>query len=132
MDLSSLGPGAIVVDEELAVSQEAAKAYLLAVGDAETLYREHQVAPPMAIAALAMAAAMRAVELPPGAVHTGQELTFVRPVTPTTRLRCSARVGQNSVRRGTRFLTLQFQVAGDGHSAVEGQASIAIPEEGSA
>ncbi len=132
MDFSSLGPGAIVIDEELTVSQEAADVYLLAVGDAEALYAEHQVTPPMAIAALAMAAAMRAVELPPGAVHTGQELTFVRPVMPSTQFHCSARVGQNSVRRGTRFLTLQIQVTADGHSTVVGQASIAIPEEGAA
>jgi hypothetical protein len=131
LDLSLLEPGQELVDEELLISPDIIAAYRSAVDDGATLYREHQVVPPMAVAALAMAAAMRSVELPEGAVHTGQELEFVRPVTPNTPLRCSVRVGLNSVRRGTRFLTLLFNVASvssDSLTVVTGRAAIAIPE----
>jgi acyl dehydratase len=131
LDLSLLVPGQGLIDEDLLISPDVVAAYRGAVGDGATLYRKNQVVPPMAVAALAMAAAMRAVELPKGAVHTGQELEFIRPVTPNTPLRCSVRVGQNSVRRGTRFLTLLFDVASvdsDGLMVATGRATIAVPE----
>ena len=43
-------------------------------------------------------------------------------------VRCSAIVAANSVRRGTRFLTLDLRGALDGEAAVEGRAALAVPE----
>ena len=62
-------------------------------------------------------------------MHTGQELTFSRPVAMGSAIRCSATVAANSVRRGTRFLTLDLRGERDGEAAVEGRAALAIPEE---
>ena len=132
MDLSSLGPGQDIGEEGLLLSQEAADAYQAAVGGDNLLYRQHHVVPPMVVAALAMGAIMRTVQLPAGAVHTGQELEFFQPVAPNTPLRCAMSIGQNSVRRGARFLTLDFQVVTDGRVVVHGLSSVVIPAEATA
>ena len=131
MELSSLEPGHLLVDEEMSISPEVAAAYCDAVEDDSVLYREQQVVAPLAVAALALGLAMRAVELPPGAVHAGQELEFVSPVAPGEPLRCSAHVAQNATRGGTRFLGVELLVARREQKVVAGRASILIPEEGS-
>ncbi len=129
MELNTLEPGHRLVDREIVVTEEMAGAYVRAVGDECALYAEEGLVPPMAVAALVMAEAMDAVSLPAGAVHTGQELTFSRAVAMGSAVRCSATVAANSVRRGTRFLTLDLLGALDGEAAVEGRAALAIPEE---
>lgn len=129
MDLNALQPGHSLVDREIVVTASMADAYILAVGDDCALYAEEGLVPPMAVAALVMAEAMDAVSLPAGTVHTGQELTFSRAVAMGSAVRCSATVVANSVRRGTRFLTLDLRGERDGEAAVEGRAALAIPEE---
>ncbi|MDE2836103.1 MAG: MaoC family dehydratase [Chloroflexota bacterium] len=128
MDLSTLEPGDPLVDRDIVITASMADAYTRAVGDECALYAEEGLVPPMAVAALVMAEAMEAVSLPAGTVHTGQELTFSRPVTVDSAVRCSATVAANSVRRGTRFLTLDLRGELDGQPAVEGRAALAVPE----
>jgi len=132
VDFSTLQPGQVLVDEALNISLDAADAYQSAVGSDEALFRQHHVLPPMAIAALAMAKALRAVELPSGAVHTGQELEYVLAAPVDVPLRCVVSVGPNSVRRGSRFISLDFHVSHQGDTVVNGRANLAIPEEGNA
>ena len=132
MDLAALEPGQTLCERDVALTEERVARYLRAVGDDAAVYAELGVAPPMAVAALAMAAAMEAVALPAGAVHTGQELAFTAPAPVGASVRCVASVGANSVRRGTRFLALDLRAASlpDGAPLVEGRASLAIAEEG--
>ena len=122
MDLSTLEPGRVLFEQPLKVTAEEAAAYLRAVGDDGPVYDQEHIVPSMAVAALVMGAAMRAVELPAGAVHTGQELEFAQPVPEGVELRCTATVSQNSVRRGTRFLVIGIQGTLDGEMAVAGKA----------
>ena len=129
MDLSMLEPGHSLVDREIVITAAMADAYIRAVGDECALYAEERLVPPMAVAALVMAEAMDTVGLPAGTVHTGQELTFSCPVSMGSTVRCSAIVAANSVRRGTRFLTLDLRGALDGEAAVEGRTALALPEE---
>ena len=111
------------------VSQEVADAYQTAVGEVMAPYHKAQVVPPMAVAALAMGTAMRSLTLPAGAVHTAQELSFIRPVSPGVPMRCSTVVAQNSVRRDLRFLVLQLSVTHEGQVVLEGRASLAVAEK---
>ena len=128
MDLNALEPGHSLVDREIIITAAMADAYVRAVGDECALYAQEGLVPPMAVAALVMAEAMDAVSLPAGTVHTGQELTFSRPVTVDSAVRCSATVAANSVRRGTRFLTLDLGGILNGEPAVQGRAALAVPE----
>ena len=130
MELATLEPGHSLFDVKMTITEDQVQAYLDAVEDDDDIYRAEGLAPPMAVAALVMAAAMRAVELPAGAVHTGQELDFVAPVRLGAELDCGATVAQNSVRRGTRFLVLQITGGTGSQPAMSGRVSIAIAGEG--
>ena len=130
MDLSTLEPGQTLFSSSMTISAEQAAAYRSAVGDGAALYDEERVVPPMAVAALVMGGAMRAIQLPPGAVHTGQELEFLRPVPEGTVLSCSASVVSNGVRRGTRLLVLELRALDGAGTAVRGRATIAVPDGG--
>lgn len=131
MELRSLEPGRLLVDEEMSVSAEVAAAYCAAVQDDAPIYRERQVVPPLAVAALALGRAMGAVGLPAGAVHAGQELEFGEPVAPGEPLLCSAHVSQNAIRGGTRFLGVDILVTRREQTVVAGRATILVPEEAS-
>ena len=128
MDLSDLEPGQTLMERRVAVTAERAAAYAKAAGDGCALYAEEGVVPPMAVAALALAEAMMAMRLPAGAVHTGQEFAFPRPVAAGSQASVSASVSANGVRRGTRFLALDLRVEVGGETALEGKTSLAIPE----
>ena len=132
MDIRSLEPGHALLDEALVISGDDAAAYRDAVGDDAPLYDTDEVVPTLAVAAAVMGAAMRAVELPAGAIHMGQELTFLQPVKPGASLRCSAAVVQNSLRRGTRLLVLGLNAWLEGGpvpaAVLEGRATIALAE----
>ena len=132
MELSALSPGQVLVDQELTLSAETSAAYREAVEDTSAVYQEHTAVPPTALAALALAAVMRAVELPAGAVHVGQELEFTGAVEPGASLRCTVSVAGNGVRGGNRLLALRFQVTRESQPVVAGRTSIIVPGEASA
>ncbi len=129
MDLSTLEPGQRLFSRSMAVSAAAAASYRSAVGDDAPAAGEH-VVPPMAVAAMVMGAAMAAVELPAGAVHTAQELEFARPVEEGAPLTCSATVAANSVRRGTRFVVLEMRGVDGTEMAFAARTTIAIATDG--
>ena len=132
INLSTLEPGQTLFSGPMTLSPQEIDAYLGAVGDDADVYHAEGLAPPMAVAALAMATAMRAVALPAGAVHTGQELDFAAPVPLGSgggvTLDCAVTVAQNSVRRGTRFLTIEITGDLNGTRAVTGRISLAIAD----
>ena len=111
------------------IGRDRALAYRAAVGDGNALYDARAVAPAMAVAALAMGAAMRAVELPGGAVHLSQEAAFLRAVPEEAPLDVTVVVAQNSVRRGVRFLTLEVSAECEGAPALRSSALISVKEE---
>ena len=133
INLSTLEPGKNLFNGPMTLSPQEIDAYLGAVGDDADVYRAEGLAPPMAVAALVMATAMRAVALPAGAVHTGQELDFAAPVPlgsdRDATLDCAGTVAQNSVRRGTRFLTIEITGDLNGTRAVTGRISLAVAGE---
>jgi len=128
MALTALDPGQTICTRDDAVTADLVERYTAAVQDDSRIYAEEGLVPPMAVAALVMAAAMEEIELPAGAVHTGQELRFVRPVPVGSLVRCTAVVASNSVRRGTRFLALDLTGAVNGAPAVEGRTTLAVAE----
>ena len=115
----------------MAISASDAASYRAAVDDdappSNPASGGEHVVPPMAVAAMVMGAAMEAVELPAGAVHTAQEIEFARPVEEGVPLACSATVVSNSVRRGTRFIVLEMLGVDGGETALSARSTIAIP-----
>ena len=128
MDIDSAQPGTSLFHRSLTISWEAVAAYLTAVEDNGAVYAAEGIAPPLAVAALVMAQALDAIDLPAGTVHTSQEVEFTAPIPTGAAIACSATVAQNSVRRGTRFVALDIVAEADGRCAVAGRVSLAIPE----
>ena len=79
INLDDLVPGYAFPLVRLSIDAERAAAYLRATeGDGAPFETSNSV-PPMALAALAMAAMGEAMALPAGTVHVSQEVTFHRP-----------------------------------------------------
>ncbi len=128
MDISTLEPGHKLFSRRIAITDDAVAGYLTAVDDDGEAYAREGITPPMAVAAVVMGEALQAIELPAGAVHTGQELGFEAPVNVGAEVDCAATVVQNSVRRGTRFMALEITADVGDDRALTGRVSLAIPE----
>ncbi len=74
-----LVPGYAFPPARLAVDAARAAAYLRATEGEGERFEASGTVPPMAVAALAMAAMGEAMALPAGTVHVSQEVTFHRP-----------------------------------------------------
>ena len=129
MDLADLQVGQTVARESATIGRAGALAYRAAVGDDNPVYDARRLAPAMAVAALAMGAAMRAVELPVGAVHLSQEAAFLRAVPEEASIDVVVTVSQNSVRRGVRFVGLDATAECMGAQALRASALISVREE---
>ena len=129
MDLAALEPGYELFSRRITITSDAINSYLDAVDDHSDAYAIQGIAPPMAVAALVMGEALKAIQLPSGAVHTGQELNFHAPIGVGSEVNCAAKVVQNSLRRGTRFLALDILAEVASERALIGRVSLAIPEE---
>ncbi len=77
--LDKLVPGYAFPLVRISVDAARAAAYLKATGGEGKPFEAAGTVPPMAVAALAMAAMGEAMALPAGTVHVSQEVTFHRP-----------------------------------------------------
>jgi hypothetical protein len=107
------------------------EAYLDSVDDKNQCYAsgngEHYL-PPLLLTALALKQLLLAVELPPGSVHTGQEIEMRQATRVSEKLVMQSRVAQRSERAGLVISTLEFKVVTEaGDAALEGRATVVIP-----
>lgn len=84
--------------------------YINAVEDHNNIYREHDVVPPMATAALAMAAMSSGLEFPDGAMHVSQNLGFYNIARTGEALVSYARVTRIIQRNGLYMLFIGIDV----------------------
>ena len=73
-------------------SQDSVDEYLLSVGDSLPIYKETGIAPPLYSAASALGALLRELALPPGAIHSLQEVETLTPVAIGSDVKVSALV----------------------------------------
>lgn len=90
------------------VSPDGVERYLAAVEDANTLYAEHRLAPPLAVAALALARLLDVIELPGGTLHTGQEIEMHGGVPIGATLSMRGRIAQHAQRAGIVIIVIEF------------------------
>ena len=107
---------------------EFVKAYLGAVDDGSSIYRDLGVVPPMVLAALALAALLKKLDLPPGTIHASQELDCRRTVNLGEQVSCKAKLSR-PIRRGAwRFISADFAVHGaEGEAILTGKTSVLVP-----
>jgi hypothetical protein len=82
------------------LTSERIAAYLSAVGDANVIYRERGLAPPLAVAAIALGALLEQIELPAGSLHASQEVEALGGVPLDASLTLRGHVAQRSERAG--------------------------------
>lgn len=110
------------------LSEEWVGEYVAAVEDEAIGALDGALVPPMAVAALAVRSLLEGAELPPGAIHLGQEMAFLRPVRLGERLSASARVASRSERRGWILIGIELNVEDGEHGPVmEGGALLTRP-----
>ena len=104
-------------------------AYLQAVGDTSPLYQDSELVPPMAVAALAMAALLESISLPGGTIHVSQEIEFIDPVSVKDTITCRARVSRKHERGKLHLMTIELNVFNQTQEAVlSGKTSFVLPQ----
>ncbi len=108
--------------------EESVTAYLEAVEGDKDIYEKKRIVPPMAVAALAMAAMARGLSMPSGAVHVSQELHFLATVSLDEPLTSYARVNRKMERGKFHMLTIGINVLNQEQTAVlSGETSFILP-----
>ena len=125
MDYSSLTPGYRFPSRAMAMDAAAVDQYRQAVGDS-TL---PGYVPPTALAAWALGAVLKHLELVPGTVHASQELSFAKAARVGDGVVQSATVAQNSVRGGWRWLVVDLTTEDDqAKTLLSGRSTVLFPE----
>ena len=84
--------------------------YLGAVDEDNALYRDTGLVPPMAVAALALAALSRGMTMPPGAIHVSQEVEFLAAVSTADTVISQATVARSQNRGKFHMVTVDLSV----------------------
>ena len=94
----------------LQITAEDILAYVDAVQDANSVYQDCGLAPPLAVAARALGQLLQMLELPPGTLHTGQQFESADGVPVGASLTLSGRIAQRSKRAGLIITVIEFEV----------------------
>ncbi|MDP7588902.1 MAG: MaoC/PaaZ C-terminal domain-containing protein [Dehalococcoidia bacterium] len=108
-------------------SQDSVGEYLLSVGDSLPIYKETGIAPPLYSAASALGALLRELALPPGAIHSLQEVETLTPVAIGSEVNISALVEKPRRRAGLEFITVVCSVESDGAVAIKSKSTVLVP-----
>ena len=109
------------------LTPEWVREYVAAVEDEAIGTQGPELVPPMAVAALAVRALLERAALPAGAVHIGQEMTFLRAARIGERLSASARIVSRGERQGWLLMGIDLRVTSEGGPVMEGRATLTMP-----
>ena len=110
-------------------TQDSVDEYLLAVGDALPIYQDTGIAPPLYSAASALGALLRKLALPPGAIHSLQEVETLTPVRIGGEVKITALVEKPRRRAGLEFLTVVCSVESSGVLALKSKSTVLVLSE---
>ena len=114
------------------VTEEWVGKYLEAVGDHLPHYLELGLAPPLALAALALGALLERLALPPGAIHSLQEIQTRKAVGFGEEVSGVAHLGPVRQRGNLQFITADFTLRNRAGDEVQtGKSTVLVTEGGS-
>lgn len=90
------------------ITEDRVRQYLLAVADGSQEYFQHNLVPPLALAAYTLGALLEKLSLPPGAIHSLQEIETVQPVAIGEEIKATARVERPRRRGNLDFITISY------------------------
>jgi hypothetical protein len=113
------------------VSREFVKDYLEATGDRSSLYDKEGAAPPLAVAAQVLTMLLEKMSLPPGSVHTAQEICAQGVIKIGQVVTGMAKWPRPAKRDQWRFISADFVIKGeDGATLLRGRTSVMAPDKG--
>ena len=110
-------------------TQDSVDEYLYSVGDVLSIYKETGLAPPLYSAASALGALLRELALPPGAIHSLQEVETLAPVAIGSSVKISALVEKPRRRAGLEFITVVCSVESGGALALTSKSTVLVRSE---
>lgn len=111
-----------------AITEKRVQQYLEAVGDTSSLYFETGLAPPLALAAYAVGALLEKLSLPPGTIHTIQEMETLAPISFGEVVSGSARLGRPKRMGERQFISASFALVNDrGQKVLAATSTVAVP-----
>jgi len=129
--LDALPKGHQMPPSTFEMSPEWVREYVAAVEDKAIGALDGGLVPPMAVAALAVRSLLEGAELPPGAIHLGQEMALLKPVRVGERLAVQARVASRGERQGWIVMGIELNVEDEDHGPVmTGRALLTMPAGG--
>ena len=99
------------------VTEESVREYTRAVGDSLPLYFDCQMAPPLAISAWTLGRLLNHLDLPPGAIHSLQEMKTLRAVRFGEKVRARVKMSKPRRRGGMEFITAEFSIGPESQGA---------------
>ncbi len=112
------------------IEAEAVQDYLSAAEDSLPLYGELGAAPPLMVAANAMRIMLEKLGLPPGAIHTSQDLEFAGLARVGAEVKCLIKLSRDAVRGPMRVMTVDFIVSETGGKPlVKGRSTVMVPQQ---
>ena len=114
------------------VNEEFVAAYLEAVGDESPAYFQHRLAPPLALAARGLGGLLEKLELPPGAIHSIQEIETKQPIPFGAQVAAQAVVGPARRRGDMELLAVGLSLQGrNGAPALESKSTVLVLDRSS-
>ena len=108
---------------------DSVETYLRSVGDSSPIYNEAGIAPPLFSAASALGSLLKELALPPGAIHSLQEIETVTPVVIGSEVTAQALVEKPRRRAGLEFVTVVCTVESHGSIAIRSKSTVLVPGE---
>ena len=127
--LTDLAAGHEFEPFSITIAPDHIRAYREAAADRLPLYESESVAPPLAVAALALGVLLEAVQLPGGSLHINESLRFQRAVPLGATVECRASLAQRSQRAGFVVAVIESRITLDGEPALVARATVMSPAQ---
>ncbi|MBT3363399.1 MAG: hypothetical protein HN929_12425 [Chloroflexi bacterium] len=128
IDYYELEPGYEFPSSNFTLTSLAVDAYVEATSDSAAFYRESGLVPPMAAAALAMAAQSENLSFPDGAIHVSQQVQFCGQVSVGEAIVCTSKILSQRKRGKFHMLAIGMEaVCADNRIVFKGSTSFILP-----
>lgn len=125
MNFEQLSPGYEFAPAVYKLDEPLVSRYIKAVGGGQC---QTQYVPPLAIAAHALAALAKSLELSPGSIHAAQDFEFFKLVPLGATIKCKGKVAQKVSRGKLRMLMVEIDALNEKEEKVLwGKATLILP-----
>ncbi len=109
-------------------TEESVRRYLAAVDDDLDLYFQEGLVPPLVLSAYALGSLLEKLALPPGTIHSIQEMEAVLPIAMGQEVTGAAILERPRRRGGLQFTTVTYTLKdGDGATVQTGKTTVLVP-----